>query len=168
MQLVSGGLLVWPIIILKFSTGVENSYVEADASSWIPLENTWVGHMEPLIVKTMLQSKLVTYVGIPEIYLQLNVIQKSMVVDSSPKLTHGNWIKEQSAGSDVNIIIQLVKSDKLKKYVAKETDSSRIQVFLKYHKDLFLRNGLLYWSVLLRSIKDQFLNLCYPRVSFAK
>ena len=49
--------------------------------------------MEPLTVKAMLQSKLVTGVGIPEIYPQPNVIQKSMVVDSSPKLTHSNWIK---------------------------------------------------------------------------
>ena len=32
----------------------------------------------------MLQSKLVTTVGVPEIYPQLNVIQKSKVVDSSP------------------------------------------------------------------------------------
>ena len=41
--------------------------------------------MEPLTVKTVLQSKLVTHVGVPEIYPQLNVIQKSMVVDNSPK-----------------------------------------------------------------------------------
>ena len=32
--------------------------------------------MEPLIVKTMLQSKLVDDVGMPEICPQLNVIQK--------------------------------------------------------------------------------------------
>ena len=42
--------------------------------------------MEPLIVKTMLQSKLVTDVGILEMYPQLKVIQESMVVESSPKL----------------------------------------------------------------------------------
>ena len=82
--------------------------------------------MEPLIVKIMLQSKLVTNVGIPEIYPQLNVIQKSMVVDSSPKLTHSNWIKEQSEDLDINLIVQLLKSDKLKKYVTRETDSSGV------------------------------------------
>ena len=49
-------------------------------------------HVEPLIVKTMLQSKLVTDVGIPNVYPRLNAIQKSMVVDSSPKLTHNDWI----------------------------------------------------------------------------
>ena len=50
--------------------------------------------MEPLIVKMMLQSKLVDDVGITEIDPHLNLIQKSMVVDSSPKLTHSDWIKE--------------------------------------------------------------------------
>ena len=61
-----------------------------DALSQIPWENTQVDHVEPLMVKTMLQSKLVTSVGIPDVYPQLNVIQKSMVVDSSPKLTHND------------------------------------------------------------------------------
>ena len=32
-------------------------------------------------------------------------------------------------------------SDKLKKYVAREMDSSGIQVLLNYQKDLFLKNG---------------------------
>ena len=82
--------------------------------------------MEPLIVKTMLQSKLVTDVGAPEIYLQMNVIQKSMMVDSLPKFTHSDCIKELSEDSDINLIVQLLKSDKLKKYVAGEMDSSGV------------------------------------------
>ena len=67
-----------------------------DALSQIPWESTQVDLMEPLIVKTMLQSKLVTDVGVPEIYPQMNVIQKSMVVDSPLNLTRIDWIKEQS------------------------------------------------------------------------
>ena len=50
--------------------------VEADALSRIPWENTQVDHIEPVIMKTMLQSKLVTDVGIPDLDSQLNVIQK--------------------------------------------------------------------------------------------
>ena len=50
--------------------------VEAYALSQIPWENTQVDYMEPLIVKTMLQSKLVTSVGVPDIYPQLNLIKK--------------------------------------------------------------------------------------------
>ena len=83
--------------------------------------------MESLVVKTMLQSKLVTNVGVPEIYPELNLIQKSMVVDKLPKLTHSDWIKEQSKDLDINLIIQLLKFDKLKKYVAREMDSSGVK-----------------------------------------
>ena len=77
-------------------------------------------------------------------YPKLTVIQKSMVVTSTPKLTHEDGIKQQSEDSDINLIVQLLKSDKLKKYVAREVDSSGIIVLLKYHKDLFLKRGLLY------------------------
>ena len=57
-----------------------------------------------------------------------------MVVDSSPKLTHDDWVKEQSEDSDIGHLVQLLKSNKLKMYVARETDSSGIQVLLKYQK----------------------------------
>ena len=126
--------------------------VEADALSQILWENTQVDQMEPLIVKTMLQSKLVMNVDIQEVYPQLRFIQKGLVVDSSPKLTNNDWMKEQAEDSDINLTIQLLKSDKLKRYVAKEADSSVMQVLLKYHKDFFSeKNGLLYQEVLLRS-----------------
>ena len=67
-----------------------------------------------------------------------------MVVDSSPKLTNSDWVKEKSEDLDINDIVQLLMSDKLRKYMAREMDSSGIQVLLKYQKDLFIRNGLLY------------------------
>ena len=54
----------------------EKLNVEANALSRIPWENTQVDHVEPLIVKTMLQSKLETDVGIPGVYPQLNFILK--------------------------------------------------------------------------------------------
>ena len=74
-----------------------------------------------------------------------------MVVDSSPKLTHDDWVKEQSEDSLIGLLIWLLKSDKLKKYVAREMDSSGIQVLLKNGKDLFLKNGLLYRRVVLKN-----------------
>ena len=49
-----------------------------------------------------------------------------MVVDSIPTLTHDDCIKEQSEDTNINLIVQLLKSDKLKKYVAGETDSSGV------------------------------------------
>ena len=47
--------------------------VDAGALSQIPWENTQMDHMEPLVVKTMLQSKLVMNVEIQEVYPQLKV-----------------------------------------------------------------------------------------------
>ena len=111
----------------------------------------------------MLQSKLETEVGIPGAYSQLNVIQKSMVVDSMPKLTHDDWIKEQCEDSDVGLLVQLLKSGKLKRYVAREMDSSGIQVLLKYRKDLFLKNGLLYRKVMLKYHSEPISQFVLPR-----
>ena len=76
-----------------------------------------MGHLEPLIVHTMLQSKLETEMGIPEEYSQLNIIQKEMLVNSTPKLS-------QHEDFNIGAAIQLFRNDKLRKYVAKEIDSS--------------------------------------------
>ena len=43
--------------------------------------------MEPLIVKTMLQSKLESETSLPNKYLPVNLLLKSMTVDSTLKLT---------------------------------------------------------------------------------
>ena len=48
--------------------------VDADALPQIPWKNTQLDHMEPLIVKAMLQSRLVLNVDIPELYPQLEVV----------------------------------------------------------------------------------------------
>ena len=72
-------------------------------------------HLEPLIVHTMLQSKLVTEIGIPEEYSQLNVIQKEMLVNSTPKLTQQEWVKEQHENLDIGATIQLLKTGKFGK-----------------------------------------------------
>ena len=61
--------------------------VEADVLSCIPWENTQVEHMEPLIVKIMLQSKLETETSLPNEYLPVDLLLKSMTVDTTLKLT---------------------------------------------------------------------------------
>ena len=99
--------------------------VEADALSRIPWENTQVNYLEPFIVNTMLQSKLETKIGIPEKYLQLNVVQKGMLVNSTPKLTHSELVKEQHEDSDIGSVNQLIKTDKvenmlLRKWIPQE------------------------------------------------
>ena len=137
--------------------------VKADALSRIPWENTQVDHLELLIVQTMLQSKLETEMGIPEKYSPLNVIQKEMLVNSTPKLTQSEWVKVQCEDGDIGATIQLLKTGKLGKYIAKETDSSGMQVLLKYRKDLFLKNGLLYWKVMLKNHSEQISQFVLPK-----
>ena len=91
-----------------------------------------------------------------------------MIVNSSPKLTHDDWIKEQHEDSDIGLVIQLLKADKLKRYVARETDSSGIQVLFKYRKDLFLKNGLLYWRVMLKHHPEPISQFVLPKSFVSK
>ena len=98
--------------------------VEADALLHIPWESTQVDHVEPLIIKTMLQSKLESEISFPEEYLPVNLILKSMTVDTTPKLTQKGWVKEQMDDVDVNRIIQLLKFNRLSTYMVQEMDSS--------------------------------------------
>ena len=124
--------------------------MEADALLCIPWESTQVEHMEPLVVKTMLQSKLESEISFPEEHLPVNLLLKSMTMDTTLKLTQKDWVKEQMDDSDVNKIVQLLKSNKLSTYMAQEMDSSLMQVLLRYKKDLFLKNGLVYWKAILK------------------
>ena len=59
--------------------------------------------------------------------------------------------------------MQLLKSDKLKKYVAREMDSSGIRVLLKYQKDLLLKNGLLYQRVTLKNHQGPISQFVLPK-----
>ena len=75
--------------------------VDDDVLSCIPWENTKVDYMEPLVVRAILQSKLVVDVEIPDVYPQVEVVQKSLVVVSSPKLTNKDWIREESEDASI-------------------------------------------------------------------
>ena len=68
--------------------------VEADALLCIPWESAQVEHMEPLIVKTMLQSKFESEISFPEEHLPVKLLLKSMNVDTTLKLTQKDWFKE--------------------------------------------------------------------------
>ena len=96
--------------------------VEADALLHIPWESAQVEHMQPLIVKTMLQSKLESEISFPEEHFPEKLLLKSMTVDTTLKLTQKDWVKEQMDDVDVNKIVQLLKSNKLSTYMAQEMD----------------------------------------------
>ena len=49
-----------------------------------------------------------------------------MLVNTTPKLTQHEWVKVQCEDVDISATIQLLKTGKLGKYIAKEMDSSVI------------------------------------------
>ena len=81
-----------------------------DALSCISWESTQIEHIEPLIVKTMLQSKMESEISFPEEHIPEKLSLKSMTVDTTLKLTQRDWIKEQMDDADINKIVQLLKS----------------------------------------------------------
>ena len=125
--------------------------VEADALSCIPWESAQIEHMESLIVKTMLQSKLESETSLPSEYFLVNLLLKRMTVDTTLNLTQKDWVKEQLDDVDVNKVIQLLKSNKLSTYMVQEMDLSSMQILLKYRKNLFLNNELLYQKATFRN-----------------
>ena len=64
---------------------------------------------------------------------------------------------------DVGKVTQLLKTNRLNKYVAQEMDSSGIWVLLKYRKNLFLNNGLLYWKVTLKNHLEPVAQFVLPK-----
>ena len=97
--------------------------VEADALLCIPWESTQMEKVEPLIVKTMLQSKIEPRVDVSEEYLPERTLLKSMTMDTMPKLTRKDWVKEQMEDMDIHKIVQLLKSNQLSTYKAQQIDS---------------------------------------------
>ena len=97
-----------------------------DALFCIPRESTQMKHIEPLIVKTMLQSKMESEISLPEDHFPEKLLLKSMTVDTTLKLTQRDWVKEQMDDVDINKIVQLLKSSQLSLYMAQEMDSSAI------------------------------------------
>ena len=137
--------------------------VEADALSCIPWESSQKEKVEPLIVKTMLQSRMKPEVNIPKEYFTERVLFKNMTVDTMPKLTPKDWVKEQMEDMDIHKIVQLLKSNQLSTYKAQEVDSLATRVLLRYRKDFILKNGLLYWKTNLKNHPELVVQFVLPK-----
>ena len=79
--------------------------MEADALLQIPWESTQMERVEPLIVKTMLQSKIEPGADVSEEYLPKKILLKSMTIDTMPRLTPKDWVKEQMEDVDIHKIV---------------------------------------------------------------
>ena len=122
-----------------------------------------MGNVEPLVVKTMLQSKLKSDISFSEEYFPEKVLLKNMIVDTTLKLTQKNWVKEQMDDVDLNKIVQLLKSNQLNTYMTQEMDLSAIQILLRYKKDLILKNRLFYWRTNLKNHPEPVVQFVLPK-----
>ena len=67
--------------------------VEVDTLLCIPWESIQVEHVEPLIVKTILQSKPESEISFPEEHFPVELLLKNMTMDTTLKLTQIDWVK---------------------------------------------------------------------------
>ena len=79
------------------------------------------------------------------------VTAKSTQLDLRPQLMSQEWKKEQRSDPDISKIIQLLESNKLVSYRMEGTDTHNVRIYLKYRKDLVLKNGLLYHTTKLKN-----------------
>ena len=86
-----------------------------------------------------------------------------MTVVTTLKLTQEDWVKEQMGDVDVGKVTQLLKSNKLSTYMAQEMDSSSMPVLLKYSKNLFLDNRLLYQKVTFKNHLEPVAQFVLPK-----
>ena len=84
----------------------------------IPWESTQMENVEPLIVKTILQSKMGSGVDFPEENFPERVLLKNMTMDTTLKLTQKDWVKELMEDVGIDKVVQLLKSNKLSTYKA--------------------------------------------------
>ena len=70
--------------------------------------------------------------------------------DYAPKMTWGEWQKEQEADRNISKVINLYKNGELKKYHPKKEDNDEIRNYMKLRKYLILDGGLLFRTVQLK------------------
>ena len=73
-----------------------------------------------------------------------SVTAQSIQLDLKPQLTSQEWKNEQRSDPHLGKIIQLLTNKKLLSCKAERTDTQNMRIYLKYKKDLVLKNGLLY------------------------
>ena len=128
---------------LHYKSGKLN--VEVDTLSRIPWEWEEALHtLNTIAVNAIISRGYNGDSSIPEMPPgTVSVIAKSLVVNSTMKLSKQDWKMEQQADSDIGPIITLINNKALLQYIAKEGDPSGMS-FIEVLKDLMIKEGLLY------------------------
>ena len=79
------------------------------------------------------------------------IIGKTSHVNLDPKIMNEDWQKEQANDPHIGRVLELMKQDKLMAYKSTWNDPSGLRVYLKFRKDLVLKNKLLYCKIKLKN-----------------
>ena len=90
-----------------------------------------------------------------------SIASKVTHMDLGPKITNEDWQKEQADDPHIGKVLELMKQDKLLNYKSTRNDPSGLRVYLKFRKDLVLRNKLLYQKVKLRVMTPVYSSLFF-------
>ena len=122
-----------------YRSGKQN--IEADALSQIEWSNNDVA--------ATLEQGCVLKSSLPLVPND-TIVSKVAHIDLGPKMTNEDWQKEQGGDPHIGRVLDLMKQDKLMSYKSARNDPSGLRVYLKFRKDLVLKNKLLYWKVKLK------------------
>ena len=123
-----------------YRSGKQN--IEADAVSQIEWSNSDVA--------ATLEQGCVLESSLPLIPND-TIVSKVAHVNLGPKITNEDWQKEQVEDPHISRVLELMKQDKPMSYKSARNDPSGLRVYLKFRKDLVLKNKLLYRKVKLKS-----------------
>ena len=134
-----------------YRSGKQN--IEADALSWIEWSNSDVA--ATLEQGCMLES---SFLLIPND----TIVSKVAHINLGPKITNEDWQKEQADDPHISRVLELMKQDKLMSYKSARNDPSGLRVYLKFRKDLVLKNKLLYQKVKLKGCDTSIFQFFLP------
>ena len=122
-----------------YQSGKQN--IEADALSWIEWSNNDVA--------ATLEQGCVLESSLPLVPND-TIVSKVAHIDLGPKTTNEDWQKEHASDPNIGRVLELMKQDKVMSYKSAKNDPSGLRVYLKFRKDLVLKNKLLYQKVKLK------------------
>ena len=134
---------------VNYRSGKQN--VNVDALSHIPWEVEQVD--------TTLHRGLC---GVSHIPIVPIVGMNSLRPEILPKLTKQDWVREQAADANLSKVIQLVKTGKHMQYKCVSANSDELKLLMQFHKDLVIKNGLVYQKVQLRGHDQPILQFMVP------
>ena len=127
---------------IHYKSGKQN--IEANALSQIDLSQ--------IDVAAALEQGCTVECSLPLILPPEIMVKTSIVGELGLKISTEDWKKEQQADQSIGWIMKLLQENKLSGYKSNNSDSEQFRIYLKYRRDMVLKNGLLYWKTKLKTM----------------